>query len=150
MYDSFENTYYTKNLYLTAGRIRSDYNYTIHRNLVRDIPLTRFIHQKITDNSLIACCDTVGRRQVVVFEYFINLYKNTENIFIFKNDLSASDIPLGVYCEKHRKFIVSYTTGIPLGQFYLRTDARAEKTAEIAREFFYKSGDYCQCKNDMI
>jgi hypothetical protein len=92
----------------------------------------------------------VGRRQVVVFEHFINMYKNTENVFIFKNDLSACGTPFGVYCEKHRKFIISDMNGIPLQQFYLRTDISAEKITKLAREFFYKSGDYCQCKNDMV
>ena len=150
MYASYENMYYTKILYLTAGKIRNDYNYIAHKKLISYTALTIYIHDKITTNSYIGCYDTMGRRLTMVFKYFINLYKNTENMFIIQNDLYTCDLPLGVYCEKHKKFIASDSDGLSLQQFYFRTDNNAEKITKLAKEFFYKSGDYCQCNNDMV
>ena len=150
MFYSYENMYYVKNLYMSAGRIQRDHIYSIYKKLVHQNKIIDFLTLKNTADSTIMLNDIFGGRAQFAFEYFFKMHKNTKNMFIIKDDLSALGRIIGVYCEKENIFMVCDSSGHNLEKFYYRTEEKHKSQLEIASDYFYRSGEYCQCNNDMI
>ena len=145
---SYKDMYYVKKLYMSAGMMAKDYTFTLYKNLVDKQQLYSFLHHKLLNQNVFPCYDVLGGAEKWRFDYFINLYKNTENMFIIKYDLTTLDSISGVYCNG--KFIVNDHKGDNLEKFYWRTEKKDFDRIKIAEEFFCKSGEYCHCKNDMV
>ena len=148
MNKNYNDMYYVKKIYMSAGMIAKDYTFTVYKNLVAIQELYLFLQDKLLTQNIITCCDILGGAEKWRFDYFINLYKNTENMFIIKDDHTNLNSIIGVYCRG--KFIVSDHKGCNLEKFYLRTDNKDFERVKMAEEFFCKSGEYCQSKNDMV
>ena len=150
MNKGYNRQYYVKKLYLSAGRTVADYCFDRYKNAPDTSAVLRYIADISARQECIPCCDIFSRRNSIAFEYFIKMHKNTGNMFVYIDDLSAADRIMAVYTSESRKFIYSASHGSDMVRFYRWTDSADKEKIKLAWEYFCRCGEYCQSKDDVL